>query len=323
MRMTVAFDDWDVVLKPVDPREGMTSAADNMAVGATLHRLTPVAQARPWGRVTPDAWGCGLDFSPCIGEVHHLFPETGQHLARPAGSDRLLLKTLYAEAPLSVQVHPDAATTVRLGLGGPGQAASKDEAWYILSARPGAVVGLGLREAMTEAAFREAVLDGSIVEALIWQVVKPGDALMVPAGTVHAIGAGVTMFEVQQNLDVTLRLHDHGRGRRLDVEAGLQVASREAWVAPLPAASAGPGRETLVSGGGFVMERVRVPGQLCPMPGRPAWVAVIEGEAILASEVVSQGYVALVHGPVAVEGDAVLLLAQAGALPQPGLWQPG
>jgi hypothetical protein len=59
------------------------------------------------------------------------------------------------------------------------------------------------------------------------------------------------------------------------------------------------------------------------MPGRPAWVAVIEGEAILASEVVSQGYVALVHGPVAVEGDAVLLLAQAGALPQPGLWQPG
>lgn len=249
-----------------------------------------------------------------------MFADTAE--VRPAGSDRLLLKTLFADAPLSVQVHPDAATTLRLGLGGPGQAEAKDEAWLVLEARPGAVVGLGLRAAMSEAALRAAVLDGSIIEAMIWHEVKAGDALMVPAGTVHAIGAGVTLFEVQQNLDVTLRLHDHGRGRRLDVDAGLQVARREAWVPPEPPPSAGPGRETLVGGGGFVMERVQGAGVLKPAPDRPVWVAVIEGEALLGGEGLPQGFVALAHAPVIVAGEAALLLAQAGPQPQPELWTP-
>ena len=154
---------------------------------------------------------------------------------------------------------------------------------------------------------------------------------MVPAGTVHAIGAGVTLFEVQQNLDVTFRLHDHGRGRELDLEAGLAVATRTRWTPPVLAADAGLGRETLVSGGGFVIERVQGGGVLSPEAGRPVWVAVIEGEAVLegvglARVGLSQGFVALVHGDVVVTnvvvtGAAVLLLAQAGPLPQAGLWR--
>jgi len=178
-----------------------------------------------------------------------------------------------------------------------------------------------LREDMSAEALRAAVLDGSIVQAMIWHEVKAGDALMVPAGTVHAIGAGMTLFEVQQNLDVTFRLHDHGRGRALDLEAGLAVATRTRWTPPLVAASAGAGRETLVSGGGFVMERVRGRGVLRPATGRPVWVAVIEGEADLAGEVLPQGFVGVVRGEVRVLGAAVLLLAQAGALPQKGLWE--
>jgi len=254
--------------------------------------------------------------------VHHLLAAVDVADA----CDALLLKTLYAQDVLSVQVHPDVATAARLGLGGAGtdgrrQADAKDEAWFVLTAEPGAVVGLGLREDMSAEALRAAVLDGSIVQAMIWHEVKAGDALMVPAGTVHAIGAGMTLFEVQQNLDVTFRLHDHGRGRALDLEAGLAVATRTRWTPPLVAASAGAGRETLVSGGGFVMERVRGRGVLRPATGRPVWVAVIEGEADLAGEVLPQGFVGVVRGEVRVLGAAVLLLAQAGALPQKGLWE--
>jgi mannose-6-phosphate isomerase len=228
-----------------------------------------------------------------------------------------LLKTLYAEAMLSVQVHPDAAMAARLGL-----ARGKDEAWLILEARPGARVGLGLRDAMSAEALRAAVEDGSIVEAMVWHEVRAGDALMVPAGTVHAIGAGMTLLEVQQNVDVTYRLHDHGRGRRLDVEPGLAVARREAWTAPPVAAAAGPGRETLVSGGGFVMERVSGAGRLAPEAGRPVWVAAVAGEAVVGDVRVPQGFVALVRDVVEVRGAAQLLLAQAGAVPQAGLWMP-
>ena len=282
-----------------------------------LTRLVPLPVAKPWGRAAPCRWDCGLDFSARVGEVHHLHAE---HVHAVAGSEALLLKTLYAETVLSVQVHPDAVTAARLGLGGPGQACAKDEAWFVLEADAGARVGLGLRETLSSDELRAAVLDGSIVEALIWHEVRAGDALMVPAGTVHAIGAGVTLFEVQQNLDVTFRLHDHGRGRRLDVEHGLMVATRDRWTAPRRAMSAGPGRETLVSGGGFVMERVQGRGGLSPEAGRPVWVAAISGDAMLEDMFLPQGFVALVSGAVQVDGDAGLLLAQAGPLPQPGLW---
>jgi mannose-6-phosphate isomerase len=234
-----------------------------------------------------------------------------------AFSETLLLKTLYSETMLSVQVHPDAKAAARLGL-----ASAKDEAWLVLEANAGASVGLGLREAMTEAALRRAVLDGSIVDAMIWHEVKAGDALMVTAGTVHAIGAGLTLFEVQQNMDVTYRLHDHGRGRQLDIETGLAVAIREAWVPPTVAPSPGPGREMLVSGGGFVMERVRGGGQLRPDHDRPVWVAAINGSARVDGETLAQGFVAMVQRPVLIEGAAELLLAQPGPLPQDRLWAP-
>ena len=308
-------------MKQFEP-DGEAPAAAGDGVAAPLAGpvlpLQPVPVSRPWGRTLADAWGCGLDFAPCIGEVHHLLHEG----ACPPGSDRLLLKTLYADAPLSVQVHPDAGTAARLGLAGPGQAPAKDEAWLVLSAAPGARVGLGLREAMCEDELRAAVLDGSIVDALVWHEVRAGDALMVPAGTIHAIGAGVTLFEVQQNLDVTFRLHDHGRGRRLDLDAGLMVAKRERWTPPQPAGAAGPGRETLVSGDGFVMERVAGPGWLRPDDGRPAWMAVISGACVAAGAPLAQGFTALASGAVKLDGDAELLLAQAGPVPQPGLWQP-
>ena len=280
--------------------------------------LLPVPVEKPWGRARYSGWDCGLDFSGRVGELHHLLPDAARC---PEGGQALLLKTLFAESMLSVQVHPDEAVAAELGLAVPGQAMSKDEAWFVLAAEPGARVGLGLQRAMTADEMRAAVIDGSIMERMIWHEVSAGDALTVPAGTVHAIGAGVTLFEVQQNLDVTFRLHDHGRGRRLDVEAGMMVACRQAWTKPVPAPSAGPGRETLVSGGGFVMERVEGAGWLLPEAGRPVWVAVVAGEARLDDRRLDCGFVALASGPVCVEGESVLLLAQAGPLPQPGLWR--
>ncbi|WP_439534910.1 class I mannose-6-phosphate isomerase [Polymorphobacter sp.] len=280
-------------------------------------RLEPKGVAKVWGRGRDSAWACGIAFGPDedrrIGEVHHRLPAG---LAREE-AEPLLLKTLYAETMLSVQVHPDAATAARLGL-----ASSKDEAWLVLEAAPEAVVGLGLREPMSSAALRAAVLDGSIVEAMNWIPVSVGEALMVPAGTIHAIGAGLTLFEVQQNMDVTYRLHDHGRGRALDIDTGLAVARREAWTPPVPAPAAGPGRETLASGNSFVMERVRGGGRLAPEPGRPVWLAVIDGTARIDGEALDQGRVARIGGAVTIEGGATLLLAQPGPAPQPGLWVP-
>lgn len=138
----------------------------------------------------------------------------------PASLPQLLVKYIFTSEKLSVQVHPSDAETLAAGLGRQG----KEECWLIVDADPGAVLGIGFRRKLDKQAIRAAALDGSIEELLEWHPVRAGDFFYIPAGTVHAIGAGVSLIEVQQNSDITYRLYDYGRPRELHLDEGVAVA---------------------------------------------------------------------------------------------------
>lgn len=125
--------------------------------------------------------------------------------ALDGGSFPLLVKFIDAAQTLSVQVHPDAETAARLG-GRP-----KSEAWYVLDAAPGAVLHLGLKPGITISRLEQAVAEGQVEELLHAVPVSAGDLIPVLPGTVHAIGAGVLLAEVQQPSDTTYRVYDWGR----------------------------------------------------------------------------------------------------------------
>lgn len=135
----------------------------------------------------------------------------------PAALDQLLVKYIFTSQALSVQVHPSDVEA-------PEGHRGKDECWLVIAAEPGARIGVGFSSRVSPLAMREAALDGSIERLLDWHEVAPGDFFSIPAGTVHAIGAGVSLIEVQQNSDITYRLYDYGRGRELHLDAAVAVA---------------------------------------------------------------------------------------------------
>lgn len=146
----------------------------------------------------------------------------------PRDSFPLMAKLLFGAGQLSIQVHPD---------GGPATAQSgvrgKSELWYVLAARTGARLGLGLRRSVSADRLAPAARDGSLERLLRWVPAMPGQCVLVPGGTVHCITGGVVLCEIQQNSDVTYRLYDHGRpgldGRPRPLQLGraLQVAKTE------------------------------------------------------------------------------------------------
>ena len=137
----------------------------------------------------------------------------------------LLVKFVFTSEALSVQVHPGDgfARANENSLG-------KTEMWYILRADPGARLAIGFRETVSSEKLREAALSpGAEIESLLnWVSVEAGDAFFVPAGTVHAIGGGLAICEIQEHSDITYRLYDYDRGRELHLEKALQVASLKA-----------------------------------------------------------------------------------------------
>lgn len=139
----------------------------------------------------------------------------------------VLTKFLFPAEKLSVQVHPDDDYAMRHepSAGGTG----KTEMWYVVSAQPGAEVCVGLKPEVTKESFRRAIADGTTEEMLERISVQTGDAIFVPAGTVHTIGPGMVLCEIQQNSDITYRVHDFGRldaqgkSRELHIEKALDV----------------------------------------------------------------------------------------------------
>ncbi len=149
----------------------------------------------------------GLSF----GELHKLFAPT---------SSAVLIKFIDSDGDLSIQVHPSYPKE---------NAMPKNECWYILHAEKGARIAYGLKDNYKSDELRLAAENGTLCEYLNYVEVKAGDFFYVPAGLIHAIGAGITLVEVQETSDTTYRLYDYGRidkngnARELHLDEGLKV----------------------------------------------------------------------------------------------------
>ena len=196
-----------------------------------------------WGRDTlPEPFVAPADTR--IGEIWFEPP--------PEMAD-LLVKYLFTSEKLSVQVHPSDESAL------PGET-GKEECWLVLDAEPGASLAIGFDQALSPETIEAAARDGSIEDLLTWHEVSAGDVYYLPAGTVHAIGPGLALVEVQQNSDTTFRLYDYGRPRALHLERAMAVASG----GPYDAQHAGSVAErgtTLIDGPHFRLDRVE--GQPC------------------------------------------------------------
>lgn len=219
----------------------------------TTTRLLAHMVEKPWGRHDIPS---------------HIAPSTGNRVGEiwfsPA-QDRplpLLVKYIFTSEKLSVQVHPNDAQAQERGLAG-----GKSECWYILDAQDDARLGIGLTRDLTPEELRVSALDGSIEGLMDWKPVTPGSFYYIPAGTVHAIGGGVTLVEVQQNNDVTYRLYDYGRPRELHLEDAMAVSVATPYALPdrvVPVSA----EERLVTG-----------------PDTPFLLDMIQGEAGLEQQV--------------------------------------
>jgi mannose-6-phosphate isomerase len=233
------------------------------------HAAVHVAR-KPWGVTDLHPWSSIDGSGGAVGELW--FERADRTAPQPA----LLLKLLFTSEPLSIQVHPDDAFAHSIGL-----ANGKTEAWYILSATPVARVAVGLKRQLTALQLRASIRDGSIAGLTQWRTVTKGDIILVPAGTIHAIGAGIVLAEIQQHSDATFRLFDYGRTRGLHEDNAVAVSDAA------PAQSqAGPRRLTaartvLTASRYFVLERADLlaDSHWALDADRETWILMIEGSA--------------------------------------------
>lgn len=214
----------------------------------------------------------------------------------PPELPQVLVKYLFTSEKLSVQVHPSDAEA-------PEGSRGKEECWLVLDADPGATLAIGFKENIDSEAMRAAALDGSIEDALEWHSVKAGDFFYLPAGTVHAIGPGLTLVEVQQNSDITYRLFDYGRPRELHLEDGVKVAKGEPYPAQCRRKVANDQTATLVDGPFFRFS------QVCAAPdpdlsakhGGALLALPLEGTVAIDSETIGAGECGLANDIAAID----------------------
>ena len=192
----------------------------------------------------------------------------------------LLTKYIFTSERLSIQVHPDDEQARARGL-----AQGKTECWYIIDAEPDATLGLGLARQVSADELRQAALDGSIEALIDWRPVRAEDFFFVPAGTVHAIGAGISLIEFQQNADVTYRLYDYGRPRELHLDDAVAVAKPGPYPASLSTHVSLDDEQMLVNGPHFVLMHTRRD----VLADRRRWVIPLEGSVRSGSDVASAG----------------------------------
>lgn len=236
-----------------------------------IERARVQAVQKPWGAADLRPWSSAdHDGGHLIGEIWYERP--GNRPSDPS----LLLKLLFTSQPLSIQVHPDDAYAQSIGL-----PCGKTEAWYILSAAPEATIALGLKERLIPRQLREAVNDGSIAGLVAWRTVLPGDVVVVPAGTIHAIGAGLVIAEIQQRSDATFRMFDFGRTRELHIADAVAVADAGPAAAGLKPRRLTEERALLASNPHFVLERIELaPASAFRLQAeRETWLLVVSGSA--------------------------------------------
>lgn len=262
-------------------------------------RLVP----KVWGRWdVPPQFGRPPAGDEPLGEVW--FPDESGDEAE------LLVKYLFTAEKLSIQVHPDDAAAKAAGC-----RRGKDEAWVVLRAEPDAVIGLGLIERVSRDALRAAARDGSLEQLIDWRPVSAGDVFYSPAGTVHALGPGLTLVEIQQNLDLTYRLYDYGRPRELHLEEAVEAADPAPYRWSASPEPIGKGRE-LIAAGAFVVERWRGHEQAIGTDGdAPAWLIPLDAGGTVDGAPLEAGSVWVARGPTKVRApeQGELLVAYAGA----------
>jgi mannose-6-phosphate isomerase len=253
---------------------------------AVEHASVQVAR-KPWGVADLQPWssidGCG----DAVGELW--FQRADKNAPIPA----LLLKLLFTSEPLSIQVHPDDAFARSIGLPN-----GKTEAWYILSAKLDARVAVGLNRHLTAHELHASIKNGSIADLVQWRSVAKGDVVFVPAGTIHAVGAGIVLAEIQQRSDSTFRLFDYGRQRELHEDSAVAVANTE----PIPTLT-NPSRLTgartvLIADQHFVLERIDLPSDSSWVlfAELETWIFVLDGHAAIGLAAASIGQAFFVGG---------------------------
>lgn len=232
-------------------------------------RLVTRRVEKPWGR---------RDLLPAFGGVPDGEEPVGEiWFEDPRGEEpELLVKYLFTSEKLSIQVHPDdEAARMR------GHKRGKEEAWVVLEADPGALIGIGLKEPVDKQSLREAAVDGRIEAMVDWRPAEAGDYYYSPAGTVHALGPGLKLIEVQQNVDLTYRLYDYGRPRELHLEDGIAAADPRPYEPVFEPYRLDGKRLILAAGRKFVLERLGGPAaaRLPASAREPFWLIPIAGAA--------------------------------------------
>lgn len=252
--------------------------------------MLPIFRERVWGRTNLQPFFPDNTRKDRIGEVWYTFeenmtskgkslsdllrsePELLGNAADPAhpGVCPLLVKLLFTTERLSVQVHPDDEYAERHH-----HSLGKTEGWYVLQAEPHAEAAVGFRETLTPERLRVAAESGEIEHLLEWRSVKSEDFIFTPAGTVHAIGAGLTVCEIQENSDITYRLYDYGRPRELHLDHGVKVSRlgpHELWPQKITLTE---GRDELVACEYFRIERLRPSSALRIGAGCPCYMLLV------------------------------------------------
>jgi mannose-6-phosphate isomerase len=252
-------------------------------------KVEPRLDAKPWGGRLLEAWGIPLPPGETIGEALLTAPDATVVSGAPSGTPLsalasrdpaawigarglaatggrpifpLLVKLIDGQADLSIQVHPDDRAAAAAGLG-----TGKTEAYHVLAAEPGSIIYLGLDPAVTPEEFATSCLraNGSAAGCLRQVPAAPGMTVLIPAGTPHALGAGVLLYEIQQPSNVTFRLDDWGRidasgmARALHHREGLALVDPESRPEPIPRVpldDTAADRALLVATPYFALERI-------------------------------------------------------------------
>lgn len=274
-------------------------------------KLTARLVEKPWGRT---------DIPPAFGDMHGGKIGEIWYADDAAQPLPILIKWLFTSEKLSIQVHPNQAQAAARGL-----ISGKDECWVIIAAEPGAILGIGTKRPLSSDELRAASLSGDIEQLMEWKPVTAGDYFYIPAGTIHAIGAGITLVEVQQYADVTYRLYDYGRldkglPRALHLDDGVAVAMphpyKDARSGHLAGHLAGTG--CLVDGPYFRLDHIMASNDIrVPPADQQRWVIPLNGRALVGQDGLTEGECALAapHDAIIIGKGASVLVAQTHVIP--------